>query len=371
MMSRLLQQLGCSGCYKLSFIIPIPAILSAVAGQFEVAFALALVGLGLQTILFKVIHNDSVALNDYLHELETQHDNHVERWLKGPLRQLQEPFVDMLRSKSRSLDSLQAIVHEMGYSSAELANNANQVATHSEDQSAATTSTAAATTEISQSIDEVAQRIEDTRTASESAKSICLEGHQALRSAQEQVNTVTALANETGSRIKSLEDNLSTVVSMSQIIREIAEQTNLLALNAAIEAARAGDHGRGFAVVADEVRGLAQRSHESANAITEHASGVTNNMKQVADHMDHVVSQSDQCLTSVSSAVDVLEQIVSTSDQVSDEIAGIASATEQQVIATREISSHIENVAVTAKENAVMAKQTADVAQHLRALVQS
>lgn len=69
-------------------------------------------------------------------------------------------------------------------------------------------------------------------------------------------------------RLGGVDDRARTLLRLTGSVGELARRTNILAINAAIEAAHAGAAGTGFKVIADEVRTLADRSAETAQAIS-------------------------------------------------------------------------------------------------------
>ncbi|MEZ5826366.1 MAG: methyl-accepting chemotaxis protein [Geminicoccaceae bacterium] len=131
-------------------------------------------------------------------------------------------------------------------------------------QNAAAVSTASG--ELGTAVDGVARRIDESRR-------IVLDASDRI--------------DATRSTFKTLETSATRVSEVVGLIRDIAEQTNLLALNATIEAARAGEAGRGFAVVAAEVKALAHQTATATKDIEDHISSMTDSTHATAEAVDN------------------------------------------------------------------------------------
>ena len=84
-----------------------------------------------------------------------------------------------------------------------------------------------------------------------------------------------------GAAVTELLQQVKSIATLVQNIREISYQTNLLALNAAIEAARAGEAGRGFGVVADEVRNLARHVRDTTEGIEANTLAIADQARRI------------------------------------------------------------------------------------------
>ncbi|MFP4012810.1 MAG: methyl-accepting chemotaxis protein, partial [Chitinispirillaceae bacterium] len=180
----------------------------------------------------------------------------------------------------------------------EMKENANHLASSSEELSSATTQITASAHAMS---DQSSSVSDSTEQATKNINGITVSAEQMSNS----VNMVATAVEETSSSIREVaqnslkqsqiasEANEQTRSSRSKmealgtaakeigkvidVISNIADQTNLLALNATIEAASAGDAGKGFAVVAKEVKELAKQTAQATEEIRSQIEGIQKN----------------------------------------------------------------------------------------------
>ncbi|CAB1259264.1 methyl-accepting chemotaxis protein [Vibrio cholerae] len=126
---------------------------------------------------------------------------------------------------------------------------------------------AATINQLDASIREIAGVSHDSYTDSVEAAEHSAQGVKVIGQNQQRLQALETTLAVNDVAMSELNQRVTSIREMVDMISGIADSTNLLALNAAIEAARAGEQGRGFAVVADEVRKLASDTSKQTTNI--------------------------------------------------------------------------------------------------------
>ncbi|MGE8360033.1 methyl-accepting chemotaxis protein [Pseudomonas sp.] len=278
-------------------------------------------------------------------------------------------------SFNRFVEKIHGLVGQIAEMTAQLTELVGQVSAQAQRSEQAmqqqrheTDQVATAINEMSAAAHEVAQ---SAQGAAEAAQQTDQEGQAAKRVVDGSIERIHALVQDirdSGLSLDSLQKDVSSIVSVLDVIRSIAEQTNLLALNAAIEAARAGEAGRGFAVVADEVRALASRTQQSTQEIQgmidrlqQGTHQAVTSMRQSSDAGEITSEQANKA----GSSLDAIAQLIATINSMN---AQIASAAEEQTAVAEEINRSVHQIVVAVDSVADETQQGAQTARQLSSL---
>ncbi|ASK55351.1 methyl-accepting chemotaxis protein [Vibrio tarriae] len=235
---------------------------------------------------------------------------------------------------------------------------------------------AATINQLDASIREIAGVSHDSYTDSVEAAEHSAQGVMVIGQNQQRLQALETTLAVNDAAMSELNQRVSSIREMVDMISGIADSTNLLALNAAIEAARAGEQGRGFAVVADEVRKLASDTSKQTTNIRD----MMNELVTAASKSRQAVDESrKEMVTALQSSEEVKStfmQIERAVAHIRTRVEQITQATEEQKRATADVNKAVAQISEQGQEtkrqlDAMLesAEQVAEIAGHQQAML--
>ncbi|MEH0370275.1 methyl-accepting chemotaxis protein [Vibrio mimicus] len=243
-------------------------------------------------------------------------------------------------------------------------------------QNQALLSMAATINQLEASIREIAGVSSDSFNNSVEAAEHSAQGVKVIGQNQQRLQALenTLSVNETA--MSELNQRVTSIREMVDMISGIADSTNLLALNAAIEAARAGEQGRGFAVVADEVRKLASDTSKQTTNIRDMMNELVNAATKSRQAVEESRKEMVSALQSSEEVKSTFMQIESAVSHIRTRVALITDATEEQKRATADVSQAVAQISEQGREtkrqlDAMLesAEQVASIAGHQQTML--
>ena len=259
------------------------------------------------------------------------------------LRHLIQNITDSAEQQTSASDQLSSISEQTYQNISNQQSNTEQVAT--------------AISQLSATVQEVSRNTSEAAEISQQAKQNVVQGNQTVSHTVKDIHTLESQLKQSTQQIAEVEEGVTNISSILDVIKGIADQTNLLALNAAIEAARAGEQGRGFAVVADEVRTLAQNTQDSTEEIESMMIKLQESAKKAVSAMQQGQESTEKVVTQAEVAGESLNNIQTAMQQITDMVAQIAQATQEQASVTDEVNQKILDIKSISEQSGDAAQQ--------------
>jgi len=299
------------------------------------------------------------AENESMAHIATAYNAMLDEW-EDTIREVRT-FSESVQAASGTVSENVTAVHDR---SAGVKASATEMADGAEAQSAKLETVLGELEDLSATVEEVSTAADTVRDRADEALDRSRNGRTAAQRAATALDEIETSTGQTVTQVEALDELMSEVEAVTDLITDIADQTTMLALNANIEAARAGSGGEGdgFAVVADEVKTLADETVAATEDIETAIGEMREQVERTVEEMHATQSKVATGTETVGEALSAFDGIVDDIEDATTGMREIDSATDEQAASTQEVVSMVEEVGDIGDATAAEATAVADAA---------
>lgn len=289
---------------------------------------------------------------------------------KDNISRLLQHTVNVSGEITKGIEDVAGHMQELGGAVSETRNAMQEVSTGTNDTAESIQSQLGKTEEIQHNIEQMADMVENIAESMEQARENVAIGRKNIESLTEQMAVSERAGREVVESMKALEEYMTNVQSIIDLITSVASQTSLLALNASIEAARAGEAGRGFAVVATEISNLANQTQTATVNITEVIHNVSDKLDVAANAVEQLMGNSQKQSESANQAADSFVMISESTERVNEQSERLSNAVTRLTDANSGIVESIQTISAIMQEVSAHSQETYTVSDRNTAVVE-
>lgn len=242
-----------------------------------------------------------------------------------------------------TIDILKNVV-DLSMTSVEVSVSTANILSGTREVQTASASMASATEELAASIGEIESSANRTMDAVTLSSQLTNDGLTEIEDLKINIGNTGREFETVAIKTTDLQNVVSNLGKVVDLIAKIAGQTNLLALNATIEAARAGEQGRGFAVVASEVKNLSKQTSEATDTIRTQITQLNTSFAEVLTSVSRSKENIHNVIHRAEKVTHNFEKINSNSISISQQVSELADIISQQKIAVQLLAENMSVV---------------------------
>lgn len=307
-------------------------------------------------------HSVEINSNDEIGILYESFDT-MTNYLKGTMKTIKESSFEVRdMSSSLSLNSKQ-----MTITTGDVTNSIQGVSEGTSHQANDLVEISNNILKLSDELDNIDNKINGVKESSSLTEEKAIAGKQQIDILLKSIEEVKFSFHEQAIKINNLNESVSKVGNITNVINGISEQTNLLALNAAIEAARAGEAGKGFAVVSEEVRKLAEQSKESTEEIQRLVESISSETKVVLDNSNNVTNLVDKQSSTAKTTREAFNEMLNSLSNIEPYVAETNKSLKTTMKSKNLIIETMDNITAVSQETSASAEEIAASSEEMLA----